>query len=69
MQQGIQILPDVTMEWLINKSGTIRATFFYRENTDYLTTSADAKSRRAGASLTYRRDFDKLSELFKKQKK
>jgi hypothetical protein len=69
VQQGIQILPDVTMEWLINKSGTIRATFFYRENTDYLTTSADAKNRRAGASLTYRRDFDKLSELFKKQKK
>ena len=36
IQQSIQLLPDVTLEWLINTSGSLRASFFYRENTDYL---------------------------------
>jgi hypothetical protein len=56
------------MEWLINQSGTIRASFFYRESTDYLTTSTNtAKNRRTGASLAFRKDFDKI-RLFKKKK-
>ena len=38
-QQGVQFLPDVTLEWLINPSGSIRASFFYRENADYLTST------------------------------
>lgn len=71
IQQTIQLLPDVTMEWLINQSGTVRASFFYRENTDYLSTTASggpARSRRTGASIAYRNEFDNLRELFGKKK-
>ncbi|MBS1920756.1 MAG: translocation/assembly module TamB domain-containing protein [Bacteroidetes bacterium] len=76
IQQTIQLLPDVTMEWLINQSGTVRASFFYRENTDYLsitTSGGPARSRRTGASIAYRNEFDNLHDLFgrknnKKQK-
>lgn len=70
IQQTLQLLPDVTMEWLINQSGTIRATFFYRENTDYLTTTATggpARSRRTGASIAYRNEVDNLKEIFRKR--
>jgi hypothetical protein len=69
---GQQLLPDVTLEWLINPSGTIRASFFYRENTDYLTsaaTGAPGKAKRIGANLSYRKDFDNLGDLFRKKKK
>lgn len=65
-------LKNVTTEWLINKSGTIRVTFFYRENVDFLTgntTSGNNKSRKYGASLAYRRDFNRLADIFKKKKK
>ena len=73
IQQSIQLLPDVTLEWLINESGSIRASYFYRENTDYLnatTTGGTGKSaKRYGGSLSYRKDFDKLSDIFKRKKK
>lgn len=74
VQQSILLLPDVTMEWLINPTGTIRASFFYRTNADFLTASTSAsvvRSRRAGASLSYKREYDKLSDIFggKKTKK
>lgn len=66
IQQTVQFLPDVTLEWLINKSGSIRANLFYRENLDYLTTasSSAARLKRTGAGLAYRREFDNLKELF-----
>ncbi len=71
--QSIQLLPDVTLEWLINLSGTLRASFFYRENSDYLTTTASGGSgkstKRYGASLSYRKDFDRFRDLFKRKKK
>jgi len=72
ISQNIQLLPDVTLEWLINQSGTVRASFFYRENTDYLTSTTSTgpgKARRYGAALSYRKDFNKLNELFKKRKR
>jgi hypothetical protein len=66
LQQTVQFLPDVTLEWLINASGTIRANLFYRENLDYLTTSSSsaAKLKRTGAGLSYRREFEKFKDLF-----
>lgn len=63
IQQSILLLPDVTMEWLINPSGTIRASFFYRTNADYLTASSTAtaiRSRRAGVSLSLKKESDRL---------
>lgn len=65
IQQNVQFLPDVTAEWLINESGSIRASFFYRQDLDYLTTSASGtgRNKRSGASISYRREFDNLSEF------
>ncbi|MBS1608559.1 MAG: translocation/assembly module TamB domain-containing protein [Bacteroidetes bacterium] len=63
VQQNVQLLPDVTAEWLINQSGTIRAVFFYKENTDFLNTSSSGtlgRTKRSGASLSYRREFNSL---------
>ncbi len=68
IQQNILLLPDVTLEWLINEKGTIRATFFYRENADYLTTASNAsttRARRTGASISYRKDVDRVGDIFK----
>ncbi|MBA2500413.1 MAG: translocation/assembly module TamB domain-containing protein [Chitinophagaceae bacterium] len=69
-QYNFQFLPDVTAEWLINKSGSVRATFFYRENLDYLTTSVSSRTtKRAGVSIAYRKEFDSLDELLTKKKR
>lgn len=67
-QQSVQLLPDLTMEWVINKSGSIRASFFYRENADYLTTnlSGPGRARRFGSNLSYRKEFDNLRNLFRR---
>ena len=74
LQQKFQFLPDVTAEWLINPTGTIRATFFYRQNLDFLastattTTAAATKTIRTGGGIAYRKEFDHLGELFRKNK-
>jgi hypothetical protein len=71
LQQSILLLPDVTMEWLVNPSGTIRVSFFYRTNADYLSASSTAtaaRSRRTGGSLSYKREFEKLADLFRRKK-
>ncbi len=69
--QTVQFLPDVTAEWLINQSGTIRTSFFYRENLDYLATSTSgaARTKRSGANISYRKEFDSIRGLFNKQKR
>jgi hypothetical protein len=70
-QQNFLFLKDVTMEWLINESGSMRVSFFYRENADYLGTGtgSSTKASRIGGNISYRRDFDNLDDLFKKKKK
>lgn len=78
LQQKFQFLPDVTTEWLINSAGTIRATFFYRQNLDFIgaasgtgsnsTVSAPTKTTRVGAGIAYRKEFDHLGDLFRKNK-
>jgi len=72
VQEALRLLPDVTLEWLINESGSVRASFFYRENNDYLvasTTGAPGRARRMGADLSYRKDFDRLGDIFKGKSK
>jgi hypothetical protein len=70
IQQSIQLLPDVTMEWLMNESGTIRTAFFYRENADYLTstTSGPGRARRYGVSISYKKEFNSLKDVFKRRR-
>ena len=72
VQQEVQLLPDITIEVLINKSGTVRATFFHKQNIDYLTGTTgttNTKSQRTGASLAYKKDFNHLGDLFNKKKR
>ena len=68
-QQNFLFLKDVTMEWLINESGSMRVSFFYRENADYLGSGTGASSRasRIGGNISYRKDFNNLGELFKRK--
>lgn len=66
LQQNFQILPDVTLEVLLNKTGSVRATFFYRQNVDFIygsTTSGSPTTKRFGAGVSYNREFDTLSEM------
>ncbi len=73
IQQSFQLLPDVTLEVLLNTRGSLRATFFYRQDIDYLngvSTSGSPQTRRYGTSLSYNKEFDTFSEfLFGKKKK
>ncbi len=66
VQQTFQILPDVSLQLLLNKTGSMRATFFYRQNVDFLngfTTSGSPQTRRYGASLSYNKEFDSFREF------
>ncbi len=67
------LLKNFSTEFLINKSGTVRATLFYKENVDYLTgtstVSGSNKSKKFGASLAYRREFTRLADLFRNRNK
>jgi len=71
IQQIVRIYPDITIEFLINKTGTLRANVFYRQNADFVTgTSASGViPKRYGASIGYGKEFDGLGELFGKRKK
>jgi hypothetical protein len=69
IEQNVGFLKDFAIEILINPSGTFRAILFYRENTDYLTTNTSKPQTRAGIGLSYRKDFDKLSDLFRRKKR
>lgn len=69
-QQNFLFLKDVMMEWLINESGSMRVSFFYRENADYLGsgTGTSTRATRIGGNISYRKDFDRLGDLFKRKK-
>jgi hypothetical protein len=61
VEQTIRLFPDVTIEVLLNKSGSVRASFFYKENIDFLsisTTAGGLQTRRYGASISYGKEFD-----------
>jgi hypothetical protein len=66
IQQTVRIYPDITIEFLINQTGTLRANIFYRQNIDFLTGTAPGSivPRRYGASVGYGKEFDVLSDLF-----
>jgi hypothetical protein len=66
------LLNNFTTEFLINKSGTVRATIFYKENFDYYAytpTAGNSKVKKYGTSLSYRREFNKIGEFFRREKK
>lgn len=71
IQQTIRLFPDVVLELLVNKSGSVKATFFYKQNVDFLsgnTTATGLQPRRYGAGIGYGKDFNSIGDLFGKKK-
>ncbi len=65
---SFQFLPDVTAEYKITPDGRVALTFFYRDSYNYLSVSNHTQNS-SGSSISYRRDFDRIDELFKGKKK
>ncbi len=61
-----QFLPDVSAEYKLTPDGKFRITFFYRNNWSYAYQSA---LQRSGIGLSYRKEFDRIWELFRRKKK
>ncbi len=59
------ITPDITIEWLLNKDGSLRVVGFNRTSIDI----TNGQRNRSGIQLSYRKDFNKLSDIFKSKKK
>jgi hypothetical protein len=70
IEQNIRLFPDVNVDLLINKSGSVRATFFYSQTPDLLLGSGNAggRTQRTGAKLSYRKEFTSIKEFFFKPK-
>ncbi len=64
---NFQFLPDVTAQLKLTSDGKILFNLFYRENRSYLT-SLTGKQSRSGASISYRKEFESISDLFRKKK-
>ncbi len=59
------ITPDITLEWLLNKDGSLRVVGFNRTSIDF----TSSQRVRSGVQLSYRKNFNKLSDIFKSKKK
>ncbi len=59
------LTPDFTIEWLLNKDGSIRVIGFNKASVDLTT----GQRNRTGVELSYRKDVNKLSDLFKSKKR
>lgn len=57
---NLLITPDVTVEWILNKTGRLRIVGFNRTNYDLV-----GQRNRTGVSLSYRRDFNRLAKVFR----
>lgn len=65
---SFQFLPDINMEYKITQDGRLSVSVFYRDSYNYLST-ANRTANRSGTSISYRRSFDRIDELFRKKKK
>jgi hypothetical protein len=63
---AFQFLPDFTAEWKIRPDGRLLLTLFYRDSYNYI---YNGKENRSGVSISNRREFDNLDELFHSRKK
>jgi hypothetical protein len=57
---NLLITPDFAAEWLLTKDGRVRVVGFRRTSIDQVF----GQRNRQGISLSYKKDFDRLSELF-----
>jgi len=58
---NVLVTPDVTAEWILTKDGKVRVVGFNRTNYDLI-----GQRNRTGVSLAYRKEVDKLSQIFRK---
>ena len=58
------ITPDLSIEWLLNKDGSLKVVGFNRTSVDLTL----GQRNRSGVSLTYSKDFDKLSDIFRRNR-
>jgi TamB, inner membrane protein subunit of TAM complex len=65
---AVQFLPNLTAEYKLTENGRVVLTFFYRDSYNYLNIGNHTMNS-SGTSISYRRDFDRLDEVFKKKKK
>ena len=63
---AVQFLPNVTAEWKLTENGRLVLTFFYRDSYNYISIGNHIMNS-SGTSISYRRDFDNLDEIFKKK--
>ena len=59
------LTPDITVEWLLNKDGSLRVVGFNRTSIDL----TNGQRNRSGVQLSYRKNFNRLSDIFKSKKK
>lgn len=59
------LTPDFTLEWSLNKDGSIRVIAFNKTSVDL----TNGQRNRTGVQLGYRRDVNKISDLFKSKKR
>jgi len=57
--------PDISIEWLLNKDGSLRVIGFNRSSIDFTSNQRNM----SGVQLAYRKEFNKLSDIFKSRKK
>jgi len=65
---SFQFLPDITMEYKLTQDGRVAVSVFYRDSYNYISTVNHTQNR-SGTSISYRRSFDRIDELFNKKKK
>ena len=61
---GGGITPDFSLEWLINKDGSLRVVGFNRTSVDI-----NAQRNRTGVELGYRKDVDRFGDIFRSKKR
>lgn len=66
--KNLPFLPDITAEWKVTPDGKVILSFFYRDSYNYLA-QAGFRQNRSGASISYRKEFERAGELLRSRKK
>lgn len=61
---NLLVTPDITAEWILTKDGRMRIVGFNRTNYDLI-----GQRNRTGVSLSYRKEMDRLAQIFKSRKR
>lgn len=66
--KNLQFLPDISADLKLRQDGKVVLSFFYRDSYNYLS-GTGARQNRSGAGISYRRDFERISDLWRLDKK